>query len=210
MFSLIFYNIVPVNNSFLKTISEEYSGLLDQELLAMVAQDNHQAFDEVYKRYWEVLVKTAYNVTQDKEVCHDCVQEIFVSLWAKRNQIKIRDLSRYLFRSVRLKVFEYLRNGNIAQKHLDRMNFIISSNNIEHITNHSELKMKLDLSLAKLPERCKEVFKLSRFEHLSNAEISNQLNISAKTVEGHITKALKQLRTDLGMLIIIFLDFSII
>jgi RNA polymerase sigma-19 factor, ECF subfamily len=199
-----------VNISFLKTKSEEYSGLSDRELLALISQDNHRAFEEVYKRYWEVLVKTAYNVTQDKEVCFDCVQEIFVSLWEKRRQIEIRDLSRYLFRAARLKVFEHLRNGNIAQKHLDRMSFIVSSNNIEQITNRNELKMELDLSLSKLPERCKKVFELSRFEHLSNAEISDQLNISAKTVEGHITKALKQLRTDLGMLIAMVLNLSII
>jgi RNA polymerase sigma-19 factor, ECF subfamily len=199
-----------VKVSFLKTKSEKYSGLPDQELLALISQDDHQAFDEVYRRYWEVLVKTAYNVTQEKEVCHDCVQEIFVSLWAKRRHVEIRDLSRYLFRAVRLKVFEHLRNGNIAQKHLDRMSFIISSNNIEQITNRNELKMELDLSLSKLPERCKEVFELSRFEHLSHAEISNQLNISAKTVEGHITKALKQLRLDLRTLISLFLSLGII
>ncbi len=185
--------------------SDKYSGLGDKELVAMISNSNHSAFDEVYSRYWEVLVKTAYNVTQDKEVCHDCVQEIFVSLWVKRGQSDIRDLSRYLFRAVRLKVFEYLRNENISQKHLDRMNFVISSNNIEQIINHNERKKALDVSLAKLPERCKEVFELSRFEHKSNSEIANQLNISLKTVEGHITKALKQLRADLIVLIIALL-----
>ncbi len=184
--------------------SGKYSELGDKELVAMVSKNNHSAFDEVYSRYWEVLVKTAYNVTQDKEVCHDCVQEIFVSLWTKRGQSDIRDLSRYLFRAVRLKAFEYLRNENVSQKHLDRMNFVISSNNIEQIMNHNDRKKALDLSLKRLPERCKEVFELSRFEYKSNAEIANQLNISLKTVEGHITKALKQLRADLIVLTLLF------
>jgi len=185
--------------------SGAYSRLEDMELMTMISQDNHRAFDEVYNRYWEVLVKTAYNVTQNKEVCHDCVQEIFLSLWARRNQVEIEDLSRYLVRAIRLKVFEYLRNGNIAQKHLDRMNFVVSSNNIEQITNGNELKRELDLSLSKLPERCKEVFELSRIENLTYTQIANKLHISAKTVEGHITKALKQLRTDLGILSIYLL-----
>ncbi len=184
--------------------SGKYSEIGDKELVAMIYQHNHSAFNEVYSRYWEVLVKTAYNVMQDTEVCHDCVQEIFVSLWEKREQSDIRDLSRYLFRAVRLKVFEYLRNQNISQKHLDRMNFVISSNNIEQIINLNDRKKTLDLSLAKLPERCKEVFELSRFEHKSNTEISSHLNISLKTVEGHITKALKQLRADLMIIILLF------
>ncbi len=184
--------------------SGKYSEIGDKELVAMISQHNHSAFSEVYSRYWEVLVKTAYNVMQDTEVCHDCVQEIFVSLWVKRGQVEIRDLSRYLFRAVRLKAFEYLRNENISQKHLDRMNFVISSNNVEQIINHNDQKKALDLSLTRLPERCKQVFELSRFEHKSNTEIANQLKISLKTVEGHITKALKQLRSDLMIIILFF------
>lgn len=184
--------------------------MTDKDLLMRISQDDHKAFDEVYQRYWEGLVKTAYNVTQDKEVCLDCVQEVFISLWAKRQQVEIIDLSRYLFRAVRLKVFEHLRNGNIAQKHLDRMSFIISSNNIEQIIGQKELKKELDLSLSRLPERCKEVFELSRFENLSYAEIADKLSISSKTVEGHISKALRQLRVDLRMLISLFLIYCTI
>jgi RNA polymerase sigma-70 factor (family 1) len=188
--------------------SEKYSGLDDGDLVALISHDNSAAFEEVYSRYWQILVKTAYNVTQDKEVCHDCVQEIFVSLWAKRDQLEIRDLDRYLFRAVRLKVFEHLRNGNISQKHLDRMSFIVSSNNTEELINSKELKKELDLSLARLPERCKEVFELSRFETLSNKEIARRLNISLKTVEGHITKALKQLHLDLGELVVLLFIYT--
>lgn len=176
---------------------EKYNALGDRQLMRMISQNDHSAFEVVYTRYWELLVKTAYNITQDKEVCYDCVQEIFVNLWVKRKRVVIKDLSSYLFGAVRLKMFEYLRNGNISQKHLDRVNTIISSNNVEQTINHNELKRELDLSLAKLPARCKEVFELSRFEYISHTGIANKLNISSKTVEGHITKALKQLRTDL-------------
>jgi len=175
----------------------KYYVLEDRQLMRMVSQNDHSAFEVIYTRYWEVLVRTAYNITQDKEVCYDCVQEIFISLWEKRKQVAIKNLSRYLFGAVRLKMFEYLRNGNISQKHLDRMNFILSSNNVEQIIYHNELKRELDLSLAKLPVRCKEVFELSRFEYISHTGIANKLNISPKTVEGHITRALKQIRSDL-------------
>lgn len=183
---------------------EKYNGLDDAELMALVANDVKGAFDEIYHRYWEILVKTAYNVTQDKDVCFDCVQEVFVSLWSKRNSVEIKDLDRYLFRAVRLKVFEHLRRGNISQKHLDRMNFVVSSNHTEELINSRELNNQLKLSLSRLPDRCKEVFELSRFEQLANKDIAKRLNISLKTVEGHITKALKQLYADLGQLGMVF------
>lgn len=177
---------------------EKYKKLDDGELLALISKDSSSAFDEVYNRYWQILVKTAYNVTQDKEVCRDCVQEIFVKLWVKRNELEIRDLPRYLFRSVRLKVFEHLRNNNISQKHLSRINFISVTNNTQELINRKDLNDELNASLAKLPERCKEVFKLSRFDSLPNRQVAKKLNISLKTVEGHITKALKQLYKDMG------------
>ena len=88
------------------------------------------------------------------------------------------------------------------------MSFIVASNNTEELINSKELKKEFDLSLARLPERCKEVFELSRFETLSNKQIAHRLNISLKTVEGHITKSLKQLHLDLGELVVLMFFYT--
>ncbi len=186
---------------------DKYNALDDAELMALVSNDVQGAFEEIYHRYWENLVKTAFNITSNRDVSFDCVQEVFVSLWAHRETRQVKDVSRYLFRAVRLKVFEYIRNGNISQKHLDRMRFILSANNTEEIINNKELKKQINSSLAKLPARCKEVFELSRFEYLSNKDIAKRLGVSLKTVEGHITKALKQLHSDLGPVVLLFFSF---
>ena len=94
----------------------------------------------------------------------------------------------------------HLRAGRISQKHLQLMNLIIASNELEEEFDAKELQEKLDESIASLPARCREVFYLSRFECLPNREIASRLKISNKTVENQITKALKILHTSVDKL----------
>ena len=99
----------------------------------------------------------------------------------------------------------HLRSGRILEKHLNQMNLIIASNELEEEMEAKELQFVLDESIATLPERCREVFYLSRFESLSNKKIAERLKISNKTVENQITKALKILHTSVDKLAIFFL-----
>lgn len=176
----------------------EYTHLEDEELIGLLAEGKEGAFSEIYERYWEVLVKTAFNILKDRDASHDCVQDVFLSLWKNRGKSEIRSLSRYLFRATKLKVFEKLRNGKISQRHLDKMTFVMSTNNIEEYINDQDIRSQLENSLAKLPAKCRKVFELSRFEYLTNKEIAARMQISLKTVEGHMTKALRQLQADFG------------
>ena len=101
-----------------------------------------------------------------------------------------------------------LRSGRISEKHLHQMNLIIASNELEEELDAKELQSRLDESIAALPEKCREVFYLSRFESLPNRKIAERLKISQKTVENQITKALKILHTSVDKLaaFLLFVD----
>ena len=177
--------------------SLRHKELNDEEILVLISENDRTAFDELFHRYWEVLVQTSFNITLNKEVAHDCVQDVFLSIWRRRHKLAIEDVERYLFRAAKLKVLEYLRKENISKSHLSRIKLIEYTNNTDERVRMNDLESELRKSMAKLPEQCKKVFELSRNQHLSNKEISQALNISIKTVEGHITKALKRLAEDL-------------
>lgn len=177
----------------------------DLELLDLLSQSNRFAFSEIYNRYWEELFRLAFNILNDKDTSEDILQEIFINIWQRRHQVTISNLWGYLFRAVKLKVLEHLRNGRIRQNHLSRISTITFVNHTEDRIRLKEVEQAFDRSVAKLPGRCKEVFQLSRFEHLSNKQIANRLKISVKTVEGHLTVALKRLHKDLSEFVSILL-----
>ena len=101
-----------------------------------------------------------------------------------------------------------LRAGRISVKHLQRMELIITSNEVEEGIDAADLQKILDEGIAALPEKCREVFYLSRMESLSNKKIAEQLHISPKTVEHQISKALKTLRTSVDKLAAFVLFFN--
>lgn len=177
---------------------ERLNELSEGQLLVQISRDNELAFTEIYNRHWRGLFLLACNVLQEEEAAKDVVQEIFVSLWQRRKDILIENLNAYLTSSVKRKVLQYLRNDKIAQRHLERIHSLERPDNpggreLDFYEASEELKKYIN----RLPERCKEVFLLSRYEQLSHKAIAEKLNISTKTVEIHITKALKYLRSSL-------------
>ena len=175
-----------------------YNEYDEQELLGLISRDDDLAFKEVYNRYWNKLVSYAFSILNEEEVCKDILQEIFIRLWQRRREVSIFSLNGYLFRAVKLKVLEHMRNGYITNRHLKQLDKICFANNVEQEMSLKEVESRFKASVAKLPGRCQEIFCLSRFENLPNKEIANRLSISVKTVEGHITAALKHLYKDLG------------
>ncbi len=174
----------------LKGVSE-YS---DGGLWDLVRQNCQEAFEEIYRRYWSKIYFAAYKILKEHEVASDITQEVFTNLWLKRDTAEINNLSSYLYGMVRNMVLKNLRDGKIAQSHLDRMNHVTFVNQTEETVNLNQLQDIYAASMAALPERCREVFHLSRHENLSVKEIALQMSISPKTVENQITKALKLLR----------------
>lgn len=164
-------------------------------LTELLAQGDSDAFDKIYNRYWLPLLNVAYGLLRDETICQDIVQDIFVSLWINRYRSTISNIENYLFRSVKLKVFQQLRNGKVVHRHLDKIKVISFVNETENRLNFHEVEEHLNNGMDKLPPKCREVFYLSRFEQLSNKEIASQLHISIKTVEGHVSHALRHFKT---------------
>lgn len=160
------------------------------------------AFEQIYQSHWSDLYNYAYNILRDKLICEEIVQETFFSLWAKRQELKItHSLRAYLFRAVKFQTLNYMRSEkvkrNYAANYVSFKNLSFDNSNEENI-HLSDLKNRVETEISKLPEKCQQIFRLSRNEHQSIKNIADLLNISHKTVENQLTKALKQLRSSLG------------
>jgi RNA polymerase sigma-70 factor (ECF subfamily) len=186
--------------------------LTDTELITSLHKNEDvAAFVEIYNRYWDKLFNAAYKRIKNTESCEEIVQEVFTTFWIKHDEICINTgLSNYLYTAVRNKVIDYYR------KQLVRTNFSLNvvhkdyDNSSEQSLILKELHEQIELSINQLPEKCKSVYLLSRMDYHSNKEIASQLNISEKTVEGHLTKALKHLRVSLSDFLILLLFIHLV
>lgn len=175
---------------------QAYTLYSDSELLDFLKSGNAAAFDEIYQRYWNLLFKSAYYLLQDKAASMDVVQDVFVWLWEHRDHIVLTTLKGYLVMAVRYKVANYVRNSKVRAAFIEAQP--VTAITEEWMLELKELRSVIAGFTEDLPARCKEVFYLSRHEHLSNREIAYRLGISEKTVEKQITTALKKLRVRLG------------
>jgi RNA polymerase sigma-70 factor (family 1) len=181
----------------------------DHELTSLCRAGNHDAFTEIYHRHFSMLFRIASRIVEDESAAKDVIQDVFISFFENASKREILNLQAYLLQSVKYKCFMHLRSGKISEKHLQRMQHIIVSNVVEEAFNAAELQEVLDKGMAVLPEKCREVFYLSRFESLPNKQIASLLNISHKTVENQITKALKLLRLSVDKLAVLFICYFI-
>lgn len=174
----------------------------DQELLHLLSQGDHQAFEEIYHRYWSPLYGYVYNRFRSRLICQELIQEVFLTLWSKReNAGSIASLSAYLFTGAKYRLLNEMKADRI------RKNFAASftafrSEEISRVTEEmvavSDLQEAMDTRISQLPPKCQQIFRLSRHQHQSVADISNALGLSPKTVENQLTKALRILRLGLG------------
>ncbi|MCL6268218.1 RNA polymerase sigma-70 factor [Flagellimonas myxillae] len=173
----------------------------DEALLDRLQKNDERALTELYDRYWDSAFLAIYNVLKDKKLCEDVIQDVFLDIWNRRRKIKIRTTFKsYFFSCVRYQVFAQIRKreknvrGEIFENLDQRVHY--SCPESEYLYN--ELLDRINSSVERLPKKCREVYKLSRNEQLTHAEISHRLDISTKTVENHMTKALKILRNTVG------------
>jgi RNA polymerase sigma-70 factor (family 1) len=172
----------------------------DKELMDRLRSGDDLALKLIYDKYWNQLFMSAFNMLQDQQVCEDVIQEIFINLWNKRQQIEIKvSLRAYLFASTRYEVYRQVRLGSVQESIFDQIHERLESPSEYGNIEYKELLSQINSIVDKLSTKCKVVYKMSREEQLSHKEIANQLDISTKTVENHLNKALRQLRTSLGL-----------
>lgn len=175
------------------------SKVTDQELWHAVEQDDSKAFAVLYNRYWHKLFKTAEYYLKHADSAETIVHDVFVVLWRRRKHLKIESFADYIHVTARYHIFKVLK----AQK-LSPIEYIESYETVEkeetlntadEKLSYIDFEINLRESLKPLPQRCREIFWLSRIDHLSNDEIAAKFGISKRTVENQITHALKHLRT---------------
>jgi RNA polymerase sigma-70 factor (family 1) len=170
----------------------------DAELAKRIRNKDRIAFDIVYQRHWLRLFRVALRITEDRSAAEDIIQDTFISLWEKGSQAEIRNIEAYLYGATKFRCFMHLRSGSISKKHLDHFAAIVATQSVlQDDLFVKEMEEAAESCIAGLPEKCREVYYLSRVEMLPNKKIAEKLHISPKTVENQITKALKQLRFSL-------------
>jgi RNA polymerase sigma-70 factor, ECF subfamily len=153
-----------------------------------------KAFEMTFKQLYQPLVHYSHTIVKDLDEAEDIVQQAFVGIWQKRDIIKIdTSFKSYLYRAVYNASLNWVKHHNVRQMHFSEVQAVSQKTGDDHHFKN-DLQNKVDWALEQLPEQCAKVFKLSRFEHMKYQEIANALDISVKTVENHMGKALKLMR----------------
>lgn len=167
-------------------------------LLKLIKQGDQIAFRHLFYQYADSLERFITYYIHDREKSQDLVLDIFTYIWENRQNIEIKQtLKAYLFQAARNKSFTYIRDKKIPV-YLEEMEGMEIVQNYDSELELQELHHLIEEAVSLLPDKCREIFRKSREENLTNKEIAGQLHISEKTVEGQITIALKKIRIHLG------------
>jgi RNA polymerase sigma-70 factor (ECF subfamily) len=167
--------------------------------LAYLRQGREDAFQEIFKTYWCRLYTIAYSKLQSREEAEEIVQGIFVNLWEKRETLLITNLSFYLQKAVTNRVINQIRSKITQRKYWQHYQqyMPLQREGTDDLAICNDLEHVVEEVVNRLPKKSREVFRLSRVEGQSVAEIANRLNLSEKAIEYHISKSLKELRVHL-------------
>lgn len=179
--------------------------ILTNELnIAALRKGEKFAFEEIYNDFFGVLYHLCNQYLHDESVAEEMVQDTFMKLWEIRQTLNDQvNLRNFLYTITKNNCLNYLRNQKISLKYQDNVKYLEMQFNyeaLEKLGNYiqfEELKTKIDVAISHLPAEVNETFSLSRFEDLSYKEIAERQNISIKTVEARISKALRILRLEL-------------
>ncbi|WP_443946434.1 RNA polymerase sigma factor [Pedobacter sp. AW1-32] len=181
--------------------------LSESALIALLKQGNEDAFAEIYNRFWEKMASYAVRLTKSEEEAADIVQEIFISLWKKREALQIKtNLQAYLIGSTRNLSLRFIERNIQTENFEEKLNDQLEdfSQNIEEHISFADLQRQVDKAIAKMPKKMREVYLLSRDEQMSYRQIAEQLDIAEGTVKKQISNALKILSENLSGLPILF------
>lgn len=190
-----------------------YHSYDDAELFLLVKKDNDKAFRVLYERYWKKLLVQAHLKLQSAQEAEEIVQTIFINLWRRRHAIQLK-YSFHTYVAAMLK-YEILRQLAINKKEKQYKAdvpwlYVAEDNSTRQWLDYEQCRDEIEKEVRLLPEKCQLVFRLSREAGLTEKQIAESLNIAPKTVQAHMGKALKQLRTSLQQLFYLFIILTLI
>lgn len=172
----------------------------EKEMLKLLKADDPATVKQLFYQFYPFLCNTVYKILKDKAIAEDLAQDTFFKFWDKRESIDIQtSLRAYLRRMAVNEALYYIRKNKKFQKEteIEPSDVGATTETVEQELLHQELENKIAAAIKELPPRCQAIFRLSRFEDLSYKEIAAKLDISVKTVENQMGKALKSLRAAL-------------
>jgi RNA polymerase sigma-70 factor (family 1) len=181
-----------MKNQNLHTLNED-----TQFLINRLRNGEEAAYQVLFNEYYKVLTVFANKYLKDLEESKELVQDLFVHLYERRDNLDINSsLKSYLFRSTHNRCINYINAQKIRNKYAEHVSFTadVKENSLEDEVTSIELENVLYKAISDLPPKCRSIFKMNRFEGLSNSEIAEKLKLSKRTVETQISKALKILR----------------
>ena len=169
----------------------------DSDIIRRIRQGDKQEFETLFRSSYVSLVRYAKSILRDHDTAEEIVQELFFRLWQDRQNLSIESsLNGYLFRSVHNRALHFIEHQQVVSRHAGEMTARsdLASEPVTEAIYYSELQAKVARVLERLPERCRLIFRMSRFEGLKYNEIADKLSVSLKTVEADMGKALREFR----------------
>ena len=174
---------------------------IDHNTIQGILSGDENCYRQLFDEYYPMLTVFAKKYLGDLDTAREIVQDFFVGLYESRHQIeKIDSLKSYLFKSVKNRCLNYIKLNKIHQEHHEKIRSLMNEDE-DDFTNRiftTELENRIFQVVNALPERCRLVFNMSRFDGKKNEEIAHELKLSKRTVETQISKALKTLRNELS------------
>ncbi|WP_212001754.1 RNA polymerase sigma factor [Chitinophaga sp. HK235] len=187
------------------------TGQPNKDILWMerLREDDAAAFTEIYEAYREKLLAVAFNRLSDIQAAEDIVQDVFASLWNQRHNRQINNAGAYLATAVKYKILDRFRREQLLRQYQEvySTNIPVNVAEPEMTYQYKHILQLLQEEVNKLPEKCQLIFRYSREQGMPVKEIAQTLNISSKTVENQLTKALRQLKGSIRHLFSIFFSF---
>jgi len=187
------------------SIVSVYTNFTDQELVLRLKIENEAkpVFTELYNRYWKrMLIQALYKLKSEPEA-EEIVQDVFMNLWRRRERLEIKNtLHTYIASSVKYEILSRLAKQKTKIEFEKKATglYVVTDDHVTNQVDYETTRRNLEQTVKGLPEKCQLVFRLSREDGMTEKQIAEELQISTKTVEAHITKALKTLRTSLHQL----------
>ena len=170
--------------------------ITDNDLTLLLQKGDELSFTEIYNRYWDKLYFIAYKLLKDTSTAEEIVQEVFLTLWKKRESLLINSLSSYLAAMTRYAVYRQAAQLKHSRKQENSLGILNAEAILEIDVDHKILLEIIANMSNKLPEKCRLVFQYNKLQDQSLADVAEKLNISQKTAEGHLTKALRVIRAN--------------
>jgi len=172
--------------------------LTDDELTQLLRKGNESAFTYIYNLYWDKLYYIAHRLLKDSNAAEEIVQEVFLTLWKKKETLTIESINPYLGAMTRYAVYKYLAKQKVFKVKEDQV-ARINASAVSEIDVDNKILLEIITELSnKLPEKCRLVFQYNKLQDKSLAEVAEQLGMSQKTAEAHLTKALRAIRSSMS------------